>query len=104
MVLAAALLVFRTFRERYLLLWIVGWLAYFVSRWTLHGTEGRAVQHYLIAISQAEFILAVSALDRTVDRTATNPRRRHERRVSGDSRADGIAGLPARVLWRHRGH
>lgn len=58
-VLAAALLVFRTFRERYLLLWIVGWLAYFVSRWTLHGTEGRAVQRYLIAISQAEFILAV---------------------------------------------
>ena len=28
-VLAASLLVFRTFRERYLLIWIVGWLAYF---------------------------------------------------------------------------
>jgi PAS domain S-box-containing protein len=58
-VLAAALLVFRTFRERYLLLWIIGWLAYFVSRWTLHGSESRSLQPYLVAISQAEFILAV---------------------------------------------
>ena len=33
--LAASLLVFRTFRERYLLIWTVGWLAYLVSRWTL---------------------------------------------------------------------
>src|SRR2546428_59766 len=32
-VLAASLLVFRTFRERYLLIWILGWLAYFISRW-----------------------------------------------------------------------
>ena len=30
--LAAGLLVFRTFRERYLMIWIVGWLAYFVSQ------------------------------------------------------------------------
>ncbi len=37
-VLAASLLVFRTFRERYLLIWILGWLAYFVSGWTLHST------------------------------------------------------------------
>ena len=35
-VLAASLLVFRTFRERYLLIWILGWLAYFVSNWTIH--------------------------------------------------------------------
>jgi len=27
---AATILVFRTFRERYLLVWVVGWLAYFV--------------------------------------------------------------------------
>lgn len=60
MVLAAALLVFRTFRERYLLLWIVGWLAYFVSHWTLHGSEGKAVQAYLTAIAQAEFVLAMA--------------------------------------------
>ena len=35
--LAASLLVFRAFRERYLLIWTLGWLAYFVSRWTLAG-------------------------------------------------------------------
>ena len=36
--LAASLLVFRAFRERYLLIWTLGWLAYFVSRWTLADT------------------------------------------------------------------
>src|SRR5438093_13776165 len=56
--LAASLLVFRTFRERYLLVWIVGWMAYFGSRWTLRG-GGDHVPSYLIAISHAEFILAV---------------------------------------------
>jgi PAS domain S-box-containing protein len=58
-ILAASLLVFRTFRERYLLLWIVGWLAYFVSRSTLQGLDPLPSTSYLVAISQAEFILAV---------------------------------------------
>jgi len=58
-VLAASLLVFRTFRERYLLLWIVGWLAYFVSRWTLRGVTSDSPRE-LIALSQAEFLLTVS--------------------------------------------
>src|SRR5438309_6237222 len=57
-ILIASLLVFRTFRERYLLVWIVGWMAYFGSRWTLRG-GGDHVPSYLIAISHAEFILAV---------------------------------------------
>ncbi len=57
-VLAATLLVFRTFRERYLLLWILGWLAYFVSGWSqeLSGLP----PSYLEAISQALFVLAVA--------------------------------------------
>src|ERR1700693_3619794 len=55
--LAASLLVFRTFRERYLLIWTLGWLAYFVSRWTLR--EPGSLPRYLMAISQAEFVLAV---------------------------------------------
>lgn len=55
--LAATLLVFRTFRERYLLLWILGWLTYFSSRWALHG-ETTPVR-YEIALSQAEFIAAI---------------------------------------------
>ena len=52
--LAASLLVFRAFRERYLLIWTLGWLAYFVSRWTLHhhGVAGSSFG-MLIAISQA---------------------------------------------------
>src|SRR2546427_2537032 len=57
--LAASLLVFRTFRERYLLIWVLGWLAYFVFRWTLRGAGAGSLPSYLTAISQAEFILAV---------------------------------------------
>src|SRR5712691_13345466 len=58
-ILAAGLLVFRTFRERYLLIWILGWLAYFVSRWTLRGADEGTLPRYLTAISQAEFVLAL---------------------------------------------
>jgi len=57
-ILAASLLVFRTFRERYLLVWIVGWLAYFVSRWSVAGADSASLPRYLTAISQAEFVLA----------------------------------------------
>jgi two-component system NtrC family sensor kinase len=59
-ILAASLLVFRTFRERYLLIWILGWLAYFVSGWTLHSALANSSPHYLIAISQSQFVLAIS--------------------------------------------
>src|SRR5277367_6711581 len=58
-VLAASLLVFRTFRERYLMIWILGWTAYVVSQWTARGNTPGPVPPYLTAISQAEFILAV---------------------------------------------
>ncbi len=57
--LAASLLVFRTFRERYLLIWTVGWLAYLGSRWTIRGLATDSAPRYLTAISQAEFVLAV---------------------------------------------
>src|SRR5581483_476617 len=56
LMLAGSLLVFRTFRERYLLLWIVGWLAYLVSRGTMLGS---AEPKYLLAASHAEFVLAI---------------------------------------------
>jgi two-component system NtrC family sensor kinase len=55
----ASLLVFRTFRERYLLVWIVGWLAYFVSRWTLQGSADDSVSRTLIGISHGAFVLAI---------------------------------------------
>ena len=58
--LASSLLVFRTFRERYLLTWTVGWLAYLMSHWTLRGfVAGDFVPRYLTAISEGEFVLAV---------------------------------------------
>ncbi len=57
--LAASLLVFRTFRGRYLLVWIVGWLAYLVSRWPQQGAGAGQLPRSLQAISQAEFVLAV---------------------------------------------
>jgi len=59
-ILAASLLVFRTFRERYLLIWILGWLAYFVSGWTLRGAIINASPGYLVAVSQSQFVLAIS--------------------------------------------
>jgi PAS domain S-box-containing protein len=57
--LGTSLLVFRTFRQRYLLIWTLGWLAYFVSRWTLAEQGTDPAPAYLIAISQAEFVLAI---------------------------------------------
>jgi PAS domain S-box-containing protein len=57
-ILAVSLLVFRTFRERYLLVWIVGWVVYFVSQWGLHR-PGVAGVSYAPAIFQATFLLAI---------------------------------------------
>ena len=57
--LAATLLVFRTFRERYLLIWILGWLAYFVSPWTLRSAPRFATPAYLVASSEGLFVMAV---------------------------------------------
>src|SRR5271170_6581292 len=58
-ILAAGLLVFRTFRERYLLIWILGWLAYFVSNWTIHHPGVDSASHYALAVSQSQFVLAM---------------------------------------------
>ena len=57
-ILAAGLLVFRTFRERYLLVWIVGWLAYFVASWTNHHPGVESAARYAIAVSQSQFVLS----------------------------------------------
>jgi PAS domain S-box-containing protein len=56
-VLAASLLAFRTFRERYLLVWILGWAAYLVSGWTLH--QAAAPSQLTLALSHAVFVVAV---------------------------------------------
>ena len=58
LILAASLLVFRTLRERCLMVWIVGWIAYFVSH---HALASSAAQGYPFgaSVAQAEFVLAV---------------------------------------------
>ena len=58
--LAASILVFRTFRERFLLVWILGWLAYGVSQWFGGDSSAFITSPELQAISQAAFVLAVS--------------------------------------------
>jgi PAS domain S-box-containing protein len=58
--LAASLLIFRTFRERYLLVWIFGWVVYLAARTA--GSGGMAVLplRYSQAVSETGFVLAVS--------------------------------------------
>jgi PAS domain S-box-containing protein len=55
LILAASLLVFRTLRERCLLVWIVGWLAYFASQ---HAVA--TPTPFAVPVAQAEFAIAVS--------------------------------------------
>ncbi|PYX23100.1 MAG: hypothetical protein DMG82_12420 [Acidobacteria bacterium] len=57
--LAATILVFRTFRERFLLVWSLGWLAYGVSQWFSANPAAFATAPELEAISQSAFVLAV---------------------------------------------
>jgi two-component system NtrC family sensor kinase len=57
--LAATILVFRTFRERFLLVWSLGWLAYGVSQWFGADPTAFAAAPELEAISQSAFVLAV---------------------------------------------
>jgi len=58
LILAASLLVFRTLRERCLMVWIVGWVAYFVSHHAL-VLSGQP-SPYAVPVAHGEFILAVS--------------------------------------------
>ena len=57
-ILAASLLVFRTFRERYLMVWIGGWVAYVVTQWGMHSPAMAGVS-YAPAIFQATFVLSI---------------------------------------------
>ncbi len=57
-ILAVSLLVFRTFRERYLLLWMCGWIVYTGAQWGLHRPEFSAIP-YGPSVAQASFVLAI---------------------------------------------
>jgi len=54
--LAASILVFRTFRERFLLIWILGWLAYGLSLWFGVDSAAFTTSPELQAVSQAAFV------------------------------------------------
>src|SRR5271165_4893867 len=58
-VLAVTLVVYRTFRERYLLIWILGWLSYLASNLTLSRADGGILARPSVAVCQAAFVLAV---------------------------------------------
>lgn len=59
-ILAASLVVFRTFRESYLAVWIMGWLAYLVSELPAPGIDPNS--HLALGVAQAEFALAICLL------------------------------------------
>jgi two-component system NtrC family sensor kinase len=59
LILAASLLVVRTLRERCLMVWIVGWIAYFVSH-HVSVSSPENLHSYVTGMAQAEFVLAVS--------------------------------------------
>lgn len=59
LILAASLLVFRTLRERCLMVWIVGWIAYLGAHHTLLTSSGQA-NPYANPVGHAEFVLAVA--------------------------------------------
>src|SRR6266852_5811437 len=58
LILAASLLIFRTLRERCLMVWIVGWAAYFASHHAL--VVSGQTSPYAVPVAHGEFILAVS--------------------------------------------
>ncbi len=60
LILAASLLVFRTLRERCLMVWIVGWIAYFVSHHAVVQAAMGSANPYALPIAHGEFVLAVS--------------------------------------------
>jgi hypothetical protein len=59
LMLAACILVFRTFRERHLLVWILGWAAYAAAGWFAGDPTSFIASQELQAVSHAAFILSV---------------------------------------------
>src|SRR5579862_7600453 len=56
--LGVSLLLFRVFRERCLLWWGAGWLAYGAFLWTA-GTHAHATSQSMVAFAHADFVLAM---------------------------------------------
>src|SRR5882762_2657742 len=59
-VLGALLLVLRSFRERYLMIWVAGWVAFLASRLiAAHGSRMLIPQRYVPVAEHTTFVLAV---------------------------------------------
>ncbi|HEX9110837.1 MAG TPA: PAS domain-containing protein, partial [Terriglobales bacterium] len=58
-VVVVSLLFFRSFRERYLLTWGLGWIAYGVFLWSARASELPGASKAMAAFAQADFVLAV---------------------------------------------
>ncbi len=58
-VVVVSLLFFRAFRERYLLAWAAGWIAYGAFLWVAGTGEFHAASKAMSAFAQADFVLAM---------------------------------------------
>src|SRR5260370_27925029 len=59
-VVVVSLLFFRAFRERYLLTWGAGWVAYGAFLWAARAGESHAASKSMAAIAPAGFVLAMA--------------------------------------------
>ena len=59
LMLVAGIVAYRTFRERFLMIWILAWTAYGVSQWFGTDPSRFVASPELQAVSQAAFVLAV---------------------------------------------
>ena len=60
--LGASLLALRAFRETYLKIWVVGWLALLTSRLAEHSLASKIPAPFDLVVVQASFVLAVGVL------------------------------------------
>lgn len=56
--LVAGVLIYRTFRERYLFFWIIGWSAYLLYRLSLDRAWELAYPPYMVALTYISFLIA----------------------------------------------
>src|SRR5208283_1811707 len=59
-VVVVSLLFFRVFRERCLLAWGAGWIAYGAFLWVAAAGESHAASKSMAAFAQADFVLAMA--------------------------------------------
>src|SRR5258707_9229493 len=59
-VVVVSLLFFRAFRERYLLTWGAGWVAYGAFLWAAKAGESHAASKSMAAIAPARVVLAMA--------------------------------------------